>query len=106
MKKMLVGLALTTTLLVGVGPALAYDDGGDQGSGNDSRRCDRAENCRGSFSPGPFDRSPIEITGNTVCMPGATCYGDGKPPPPQKADGNGCLVFIPFHCDPHPKGQA
>lgn len=31
---------------------------------------------RGSFSPGPFDRSPVDaFNGNTVCLPGSTCYG-------------------------------
>lgn len=33
---------------------------------------------RGAFSPGPFDDSPVDAF-NNVCMPGATCYYDGKP---------------------------
>jgi len=42
---------------------------------NEDRNRNRNRN-RGAFSPGPFDRSPVEITGNTVCMPGATCYAN------------------------------
>lgn len=68
-----------------------YRDGGDcdwQGdcgdgsySGGDyghNRRDDRNRN-RGAFSPGPFDRSPVDAF-NRICMPGATCYY-GDPPP-------------------------
>lgn len=30
---------------------------------------------RGAFSPGPFDDSPVDaFNGNTVCLPGSTCY--------------------------------
>ena len=69
-------------MLLGAGPALAYDDGGDPGSGNDQRRCYHAENCRGSFSPGPFDRSPVDIHDNQVCIsPDCSGKGDGKQPP-------------------------
>lgn len=53
-------------------------DGGDNGNGNDQRRCHHATgDCRGSFSPGPFDRSPVDaFNGNTVCLPGSTCYAN------------------------------
>jgi hypothetical protein len=78
MKKLFIGGLVVSSLLCPI-RAFAYDDGGDYGNGNDQRRCHNSENCRGSFSPGPFDRSPVEIDGNTVCMPGATCYyGDPK----------------------------
>jgi hypothetical protein len=74
------GLVLAATLLV-AGPARAHD-GGDYGNGNDQRRCHRSEgDCRGSFSPGPFDRSPVDVHDNTVCFPFASCGqkdGDGK----------------------------
>jgi hypothetical protein len=50
-------------------------NGPDDGNDGDQSRC-HGQGCRGSFSPGPFDRSPVEITGNTVCMPGATCYAN------------------------------
>lgn len=43
------------------------NSGGEYGNGNDNRRC-RGENCRGSFSPGPFDRSPVEIHDNQICI--------------------------------------
>lgn len=33
------------------------------------RRYDRCEkNHRGNFSPGPFDRSPVDVHDNTVCV--------------------------------------
>lgn len=57
------------------------DDGGqryDQNYGSrDDRNRSRNRN-RGAFSPGPFDRSPVDAF-NNLCMPGATCnYGDPK----------------------------
>lgn len=71
------------------GDSYGNDSGGDcrgGGCGNDQRRC-RGDQCRGSFSPGPFDRSPVTII---ICPPGTVnCgtgggQGDGKEPPPQK----------------------
>jgi hypothetical protein len=62
-------LAVAALVLAITAPAaLAYDDGGDYGNGNDQRRCHESENCRGSFSPGPFDRSPVDIHDNQVCI--------------------------------------
>lgn len=51
--------------------------GGDNGDGNDQRRCHGARgDCRGSFSPGPFDRSPVEI--HDVCIsPNCSNFGHG-----------------------------
>lgn len=82
------------SLTVPASPArfvVSHDDGGDcdwEGncgdgsySGGDyghNRRDDRNRN-RGAFSPGPFDRSPVDAF-NRICMPGATCYY-GDPPP-------------------------
>lgn len=41
---------------------------------NEDRNRNRNRN-RGAFSPGPFDRSPVDAF-NNMCMPGATCsYG-------------------------------
>lgn len=77
MKKLLIGGLVVSSLLYPI-RAFAYDDGGDYGNDNDQRRCYHAENCRGSFSPGPFDRSPVDAFNNN-CLPGATCYyGDPK----------------------------
>lgn len=65
-------------------PALVLDhecyeygdcEGYDQWNNRDENR-NRNRN-RGSFSPGPFDRSPVDaFNGNTVCLPGSTCYSD------------------------------
>jgi hypothetical protein len=93
-------------LFLAAGPALAYDDGGDQGSGNDQRRCYHAENCRGSFSPGPFDRSPVDVHDNQICIsPDCSGRDDGKKQPPQdqQPQGIACLVPFPYHCDERPK---
>lgn len=63
---------------------------GDCGSGqsyedqwsNEDRNRNRNRN-RGAFSPGPFDRSPVDaFNGNTVCLPGSTCYSDRRDEPP------------------------
>jgi len=43
-------------------------DCSSEGTCNDQRRCYHAENCRGSFSPGPFDRSPVDIHDNQICV--------------------------------------
>lgn len=61
------------------------DCGGDQSYedqwSNEDRNRNRNRN-RGAFSPGPFDRSPVDaFNGNTVCLPGSTCYSDREPPP-------------------------
>lgn len=93
-KTMMLVVAL---VLAGPQPALAANHRGDRYTYDDGGDCDQDGNCgrqsydgqwsnedrnrnrnrnRGSFSPGPFDRSPVEITGNTVCMPGATCYAN------------------------------
>lgn len=68
---------------------LAYDDGrdddgnsgGDYGNGNDQRHCHESQNCRGSFSPGPFDRSPVDIHDNCISL---DCGGYEKKPGGQK----------------------
>lgn len=46
----------------------------DYGSYDRNRNRDRN---RGAFSPGPFDDSPVDAFNNT-CLPGATCYYDGR----------------------------
>jgi hypothetical protein len=104
-RKIIVGLVLAATLLAGTGPAFGYDDGGENGNGNDSRRCDRAaQNCRGSFSPGPFDRSPVDASHNQICVMPNSCSSQGKDKPPadQQPKSLGCLVPVPYHCDPKP----
>lgn len=70
---------------------VSYDDGdgGNDGGGynggeQDQRRCYRSENCRGSFSPGPFDRSPVDVHDNQICISpdcsGSHGGGTGKKP--------------------------
>lgn len=125
MRKTLLVLATAASLTFGAGPALAdhHSGNGDPGDcqsggcGNDNRKCNNAQDrCSGSFSP-QFDRSPVDIHDNTVCLPGSTCnVGSGnkdKNPPPQQgqqpqkyADGPpsvACLLSLPYHCDPPPK---
>jgi len=70
---------------------VAYDDGrdddgnsgGEQGSGNDQRHCHESQNCRGSFSPGPFDRSPVDVHDNCVSLDCSGRDPSKKPPPSQ-----------------------
>lgn len=55
---------------------------------NEDRNRNRNRN-RGAFSPGPFDDSPVDaFNGNTICLPGSTCYTDdrrqGNEPPPEQ----------------------
>lgn len=77
-----------------------------EGNCNDQRRC-QGNNCTDnhkSFSPDLKD-SPV-----TICMPGSTCYFDGNGQPKkgggdQKPQSVGCLIPVPYHCDPKPKGQ-
>lgn len=52
---------------------------------------------RGAFSPGPFDRSPVNIW---LCAPGSTC--NRNPDEGQQPAAFICLVPFPFHCDPKP----
>ena len=131
MRKVLVGAISLATLLSPV-PAYSYhenpqcDDGYNDCSSQEYRHDysnhDRNRNRdreRGAFSPGPFDRSPIEFSNNTICMPGATCYSH-EPGEKKESDkdrgtpqGNGiegrrqtkgiaCLIPFPYHCDPKP----
>lgn len=89
-----------------------------EGNCNDQRRC-QGNNCTDnhkSFSPDLKD-SPV-----TICMPGSTCYFDGKKDPNQPPKGGGqgqdpqpgetprtvqpnpaCLISVPYHCDPAPR---
>ena len=76
----------------------AYHDGGDcdwsgdcgddryeQDYSSRDRNRNRGRN-RGAFSPGPFDRSPVDIHDNNVCMPFATCTpAQDQPPADQPA---------------------
>lgn len=52
------------------------DNGPRQGNDGDQGRC-RGNGCRGSFSPGPFDRSPVDIHDNQVCI-SPDCSSKGK----------------------------
>lgn len=91
--KKLASVLLAGMILLSTTTAFADRYGGENGSCdregncNDQRKC-QGDNCRGSFSPGPFDRSPVDAFNNN-CMPGATCYygdpnkgknGNGQPP--------------------------
>lgn len=69
---------VTTNLVAYHSDSVAYQYPSDRGDGNgnnggdygdnDNRRCHNSENCRGSFSPGPFDRSPVDIHDNQFCV--------------------------------------
>lgn len=83
-------LVLSSVLTFGVaGPVFADRYGGGdrgdcnrEGNCNDQRRC-QGDNCRGSFSPGPFDRSPVDIHDNQVCI-SPDCSGRKENPPPKE----------------------
>lgn len=127
MKKILLAVALVVAV---PSPALAdhgrggrldgdcYEqDCGDQTYDqwrNEDQNRNRNRN-RGAFSPGPFDRSPIDIHDNDLCIsPDCSGRGSGRKEGRQPPDGNkpssspGCLIFFPYHCDrhPHPKGLS
>lgn len=81
------------------------------GSGNEGEY--RDDNRRAGISPGPFDRSPVDIHDNrlVLCFPFARCDGkdgqqDGDQPiQPAESDSDRVLCMIrslPFHCDPKP----
>lgn len=73
MKKFASILLVGMTTFIPANVAFADHYRGDQGdcnregNCNDQRRC-QGDNCRGSFSPGPFDRSPVDIHDNQVCI--------------------------------------
>jgi hypothetical protein len=122
--RLVAGLALTVALLAGgAGPAHAshrdrcrYEDCGDRyGDGysqdydgqwsNEDRNRNRNRN-RGAFSPGPFDRSPVDVHDNCVSLD-CSGSGDGQkkqpaPTAPQPKQSVGCLVPVPWHCDQRP----
>lgn len=64
-----------------------YDDCYGDRYENDYSSNDRNRNRgrdRGAFSPGPFRDSPVDaFNGNTVCLPGSTCYGDRRDDEPR-----------------------
>lgn len=74
------------------------------GSGNEGEY--RDDNRRGGISPGPFDRSPVDLRDNrvTICFPFANCRqaDEDQPPEGQRPQSVGCLVPFPYHCDPKP----
>lgn len=100
-----------------------YDSGGCSDNEHDYSNHDRNRNRdrnRGAFSPGPFDRSPVDIHDNQVCIsPDCSNSGSEKKGGDKKGDQptpgeNGsrtyrleepitCLVPFPYHCDPKPK---
>lgn len=98
MRKTIVGLVAVALLTV-AGPthAFAYHERGrcydehDCRRGHDSGDDDqRDDNRRAGISPGPFDRSPVDIHDNrlVVCFPFSKCdgkddgSGDGQQPGP------------------------
>jgi len=83
MKRTVLAAGFAATLALAAAPALAYDDGGDYGNGNDQRHCHESENCRGSFSPGPFDRSPVDASHNQICVMPNSCSSQ---PPDKKGN--------------------
>lgn len=69
---LLAGMVMFPTSAAFASTTKGNDDGGrgdcsSEGSCNDQRRC-QGDNCRGSFSPGPFDRSPIDFHDNQICI--------------------------------------
>lgn len=82
--KRLAVILLAIGFLIPAHPASAYRERGDcnrEGNCNDQRRCaDSGDDCRGSFSPGPFDRSPVDVHDNCISL---DCNGHGKPQPSQ-----------------------
>lgn len=85
MKKLAIAIITTASLF----PTAAF-------ANHEDRDCDWEGNCghqeyrhdysnhdrnrnrdrdRGAFSPGPFDRSPVNIW---LCAPGSTCHRDGE----------------------------
>lgn len=105
-------------LNMGALPALVADHdcwegdcygGGDRDYGSDYSSDDRNRNRgrnRGAFSPGPFDDSPVDaFNNNTICLPGSTCYTDDRQRDErrQQPQSVGCLIPVPFHCDPKPE---
>jgi hypothetical protein len=88
-KRLAVGIVALTALLP-TGSAWANHDDrdcdwegncGQQEYRHDYSNHDRNRNQhrdRGAFSPGPFDRSPVDAF-NNLCMPGATCYYEPRP---------------------------
>lgn len=49
----------------------------ENGTRNDQRRC-HGRGCRGSFSPGPFDRSPVTICAPYACNSGGEQSGGNR----------------------------
>jgi hypothetical protein len=84
----------------------AHHDQCDPGY-EDCRDDDGHNQHRGNFSPGPFDRSPVDardmIHDNTVCI-SLDCSGGTKNPTttttgPKRPASVACLVPAPWHCD-------
>lgn len=123
----MLGKKIATAMLVGgtilvPSPAWAdhdYDrsrcqgyDCREGGSGNEGEY--RDDNRRAGISPGPFDRSPVDIHDNrlVICFPFSRCDGkDGQQDgdqPVQPAAGSDldrleCMIrSLPYHCDPKP----
>lgn len=84
MRRTLAIMTLSACFLVPAGsmasPTVNRNDGNcnREGNCNDQRRCS-GDGCRGSFSPGPFDRSPIDIHDNQVCI-SPNCSGSSNSP--------------------------
>lgn len=89
---------------------------GDSGDDWNSEQRNHNRRNRGAFSPGPFDRSPVEM--HDVCI-SLDCSGrdkerrggqegsDGRGPGGAESRSLrpasvGCLVPVPWHCDPKP----
>jgi len=70
---------------------------------NDEYQDCRDQRHRGNFSPGPFDRSPVDVHDNEICV-SLNCAGYGSTTtttgPRQRVSSIACLVPAPWHCDP------
>lgn len=112
LRKLLVGLVVAASLLAAAGPAFAYDGRDDRGGSgyndggyNDGGDCDWRGDCggqsydgqwsnedhnrnrnrnRGAFSPGPFDRSPVDFSNSCISLDcSGRDKGEKKNPPPK-----------------------
>jgi hypothetical protein len=111
-KRLLVG-AIGFTILLPTGTAFANHErdrcynSSAECRGDEDYDNGRDDNRRAGISPGPFDRSPVDIHDNnlTICFPFSQCK-DKEPNPPegQQPTGIACLVPFPYHCDPKPAG--
>lgn len=82
MKRSTVAAVWVAATLALAPAAHAYDDGGDPDCR--SGDCSNEQHHRGNFSPGPFDRSPVDASHNNfdICISPDCSRHDGQQSPP------------------------